>query len=565
MVGKDANQLHSKRMAKTILILTLLIISLNHFATAQPPEWQWAKSAGGNSADYINGISTDANGNVYVTGIFDSPNITFGGLILLNADGTKKNQDFFIVKYDPDGNVIWGHSAGSVGYDECSGVCTDADGNVYITGYFSDSSITFGTTTLTNTNANASEIFAVKYNSSGDVLWVRSVGSGGYTYGSAVCTDNSGNVIITGYYSGDSITFGSTTLINTSESYDIFTAKYDPSGNVIWASGGGGTVMDFTTGICTDNGGNIFITGYSDSPAITFATTVLANKGGNDIFIVKYSPSGNMLWAKPINGFDNETSSGICADNSGNVFVTGDFDSRTINLGTTTLNNRGILNIFTCKLTPDGNVLWSNHTGGSGLDHSTDICTDKNGNVFITGGLSPGGQATDPFTNALKQNIFIVKYDPSGNGLWTISAGGDSGEAGQGICTDDHGDVIIAGCFNSPEIVFGTTTITNNGITKHDNIFIAKLDGRSGGEKTTDPFEISVAPNPFALETIITFRDDQKNTIIKFMNALGQEVKNINFSGKQLIFEREGLSAGLYFLQAIDQAKNMINKKIIIR
>ena len=135
--------------------------------------------------------------------------------------------DFFIVKYDTSGNVLWVKSAGGTGNDVSNGVCTNASGNVFITGYFDSPTITFGTTTLTNINA-ANDIFIVKYDASGNVLWAKSAGGAGSDVSSGVSIDASGNVIITGGFGSPSISFGTALLTNTKttvNSMDIFIAK----------------------------------------------------------------------------------------------------------------------------------------------------------------------------------------------------------------------------------------------------------------------------------------------------------------------------------------------------
>ena len=131
------------------------------------------------------------------------------------------------MKYDTSGNVLWVKSAGGTGNDVSNGVCTNASGNVFITGYFDSPTITFGTTTLTNINA-ANDIFIVKYDASGNVLWAKSAGGAGSDVSSGVSIDARGNVIITGGFGSPSISFGTALLTNTKttvNSMDIFIAK----------------------------------------------------------------------------------------------------------------------------------------------------------------------------------------------------------------------------------------------------------------------------------------------------------------------------------------------------
>ena len=118
-------------MKKLIFYSCLLMISILS-VNAQTPNWQWAKSAGGTGYESSTGVCTDASGNVFITGLFFSPTITFGTTTLTNAGG----MDIFIVKYDATGNVLWAKSAGGVYGERGQSVCTDASGNVFITGHY---------------------------------------------------------------------------------------------------------------------------------------------------------------------------------------------------------------------------------------------------------------------------------------------------------------------------------------------------------------------------------------------------------------------------------------------
>ena len=158
------------RKLYTTITLAVFCLGLN----AQTPNWQWAKSAGGTDHDDGQSVSTDASGNVYVTGWFQSQSITFGTTTLTNELDTNTgvyHTSMFIVKYDASGNVLWTKSAIGINSMSHLGISTNAIGNVYLVGSFTKPSISFGTTTLTKTG-----IFVVKYDASGNVIWARSAG-----------------------------------------------------------------------------------------------------------------------------------------------------------------------------------------------------------------------------------------------------------------------------------------------------------------------------------------------------------------------------------------------------
>jgi hypothetical protein len=282
----------------TTLMLVLLVIGAN----AQAPNWAWAKSSStNNSITSIQSLNstTDALGNVYVTGIFDST-ITFDNITLTDPTALA----MFLVKYDPLGNVLWARSAGEaldmLGY-VVSDICTDANGNVYVVGNYT-TSITFDSITLANERA-----YIVKYDSSGNVLWAK----GALTLANSTAADALGNVYVVGSFYSLTLTLGAFTLTNTDTSgffADIYIVKYDASGNVLWAKSIGSTGQDEIASIATDPMGNIFVSGsFGYTPSITIGSYTLTNATNNngwgyDIFVAKYDANGNVIWAQGAGG-----------------------------------------------------------------------------------------------------------------------------------------------------------------------------------------------------------------------------------------------------------------------
>ncbi len=266
----------------------------------------WAKSFGGSSDDTGVGIASDASGNVYVTGYFFSPSMTFvtpaGTIILTNAGYT----DMFIVKYNASGTVLWAKGVGGNSFDQANRAAVDGSGNVYVTGFFGSSSITFGNVTLLISKSGNFDMFMVKYDPSGNVLWAKSTGGisvgSSNVQGTGIAINSSGNVFATGWFNSSSITFWNTAPLKNNGKADVYIVKYNATdGSVIWARSAGGTNMDEGNSVATDGSGNVFVTGYFLSPTITFGNILLSNttgsKGDADMFIAKYDANGNVPWA----------------------------------------------------------------------------------------------------------------------------------------------------------------------------------------------------------------------------------------------------------------------------
>ncbi|MBI4946189.1 MAG: T9SS type A sorting domain-containing protein [Bacteroidetes bacterium] len=468
---------------KKLYAAALFVICI-YVANAQVPNWIWAKGVIGRSNGYSNHLCTDLNGNVYFTGFFVASTITFDSITLTNAGSY--SSDFFIVKYNPSGNVVWAKRAGGTKIDVSNGISTDVNGNVYVTGFFSSSNITFGSTTLTNAGGSGTEdIFVVKYDSLGNVLWAKGVGGTMDDVANSICTDNSGNVYVTGSFVSSSISFGSTVFPNGTNSTKVFIVKYDASGNAVWAKRDYGTCNDSGNSICTDVSGNVFITGYYSGASMRIGTDTLLNFGGADIFVVKYDSLGNVIWAKSGNGDNWDTGLGISTDNGGNAYVTGSFISSQLFLGNTTLTGVHTYpyteDFFVTKYDASGNVVWAKNAGGSGSDYGTSISVDTNNNtIYIIGTFNSSaitfGSYVIPNTGPSNATVtFVVKYDSSGNVVWATNPSGNFYDQGYSICVDPNSKVLLSGGFDINTHAFGSTTL-NPVDAGGGDIFIAKLN-----------------------------------------------------------------------------------------
>ena len=440
-------------MKKLFFLSALLTTTL--MAQGQTPNWIWTKGAGSSGADVGNSVVVDGSGNSYVTGSFNS-SITFGTVTLTSSG----NKDFFVVKYDASGNVLWAKNGGGSNAEEGRGIAVDANGNVYVTGYFQSSSITLGTATLTN--SGLADFFIVKYDASGNVVWAKSAGSSANDAGNSIAVDGSGNSYVTGYF-GSSITFGATTLINAGGN-DVFLVKYDAGGNVVWTKSAGGSSSERGQGIALDAGGNIYITGYS-SGYITFGTTTLTSAGSDDVFVVKYDAAGNVVWAKGAGGSALDDGNSIAVDGSGNVYVTGFYTNSSITFGTTTLTNAGGNDVFLVKYDANGNVVWAKSAGGSNNEVGWGLAVESSGNSYITGHFESSSISfgTTTLSNAGSSDIFVVMYDASGNVVWAKSEGNTGSDWTNGIAVDGSGTSYVTGAFLSSAITFNSTTLTNAG------------------------------------------------------------------------------------------------------
>ncbi len=307
----------------------------NTFVLKLTPEgnFLWAKCMVG--IEYSNNghsISTDAFGNVYVMGVYHGT-VDFDpgpGTTLLTNEGAG---DIFVQKLDASGNLLWIRSVGGESFDIGWSSTTDDAGNVYVTGYFSETADFDPSSGIMNLVSNGGrEIFVLKLGASGDFHWARSVGGTGQEQGNSIAVDPSGNVYVTGYFQGE-VDFDpgpGSTILNSVAAVDIFVQKLNASGNLLWAISAGGYNHDAGRSIVTDPLGNVYLTGYFQG-TVDFdpgpGIKNLYSSGAEDIFVQKMDASGNLLWAISAGGAAHEQGNSILVKSSGLIYITGFFQS----------------------------------------------------------------------------------------------------------------------------------------------------------------------------------------------------------------------------------------------
>lgn len=363
----------------------------------------WSRQAGGCYGDVGYGITTDVNGNCYVTGYFTDI-ATFGNSTL-DSHGS---WDIFVSKLDTNGNWVWTIQAGGTDSEAGYSISTDDLGNCYISGLFCNT-VSFGETTLNGSSSG--RMFVAKLGIEGNFIWARDAGTDGM--GASISTDNQGNSYLTGCFSHYAY-FGPIVLHGSG--VDMFIAKIDTEGNYLWAKCpyANGVGDSIGNGIDIDSNGNCYVTGFFTGTA-NFDTLHIESYGVTDILVLKIDPNGNYLWVKTGGGTSEDQGCGIAIDNNGNSYVSGYFkDSAT--LGTTVLTSNGMKDIFFTKLDSDGNFLWTKQCGGINDDMGYDIDIDDIGNCFVTGYFS--GVVTfgmDSLTSCGSNDIFIAKLSTEGS------------------------------------------------------------------------------------------------------------------------------------------------------
>jgi len=397
---------------------------------------KWPLTFGDAADQYLMGVAVDGAGNVLLTGYF-AGTVNFGGGPLTSA-GTL---DAFVVKLDKSGNHVWSKRFGTTGASEAMAIAVDGAGNVIVTGELTGS-VNFGGGALAS--AGGHDVFILKLDPSGNHVWSRRYGDAAGQFVTGLAADASGNVLVTGDFSG-AIDFGGGPL--TTPDLDVFAAKLDQSGNLVWSRRFGDTAGQDGGGVAFDSKGNVILTGHY-SGTVDLGGGALPSGGGGDVFVAKFDAAGGYVWAKHFGG----TPKGVAVDNADEVVVTGVF-SGSVDFGGGALTSAGGLDVFAVKLDSGGGHLWSKRFGDAGSQSSAGVAVDATGNVVLTGSFSGsidlGGGA---LASAGGMDGFLAKLDPSGAQVWSKRLGNAPGSAsdqsGKAVAVDTTSNVFVGGNFS---------------------------------------------------------------------------------------------------------------------
>lgn len=458
---------------------------------------QWAArytGIGGLNNDIGTSVAVDGSGNVYVAGS------SYGGPSL--------GIDFIIIKYGPAGNLIWDYRfTGPDGLDdELFKMVIDASANVYVCG----SSIATG---------SQKDFMVLKLNSAGMAQWSRRyVHTNNDDYAIDLAVDGSGNVYVTGYASVPG------------NGQDFVTVKYNSAGTQQWVFpfNVGGDEIGISLGL--DASGNAYVGGYTDA----YGT-------GNDCFIYSVSSSGAFRWMQRYTGPGNNDDKiyRIAVDAAGNVAGVGN-------------SNQGANgnDLFVVKYNSAGVQQWLNTLNVGGNDIATSVALDASGNVYLTGRTNAYGNGED---------YVSVSYNSSGSFRWLTSYNytGTWNDFALKVTVDASNNVYVTG--NSWDDYATIKYSTTVGITAISN-------------NSPDYFELKQNyPNPFNPATNINFNiPKQSNVKLAVFDVTGKEVarlvdNSLNAGTYSYDFNAANLPSGTYFYRLNAGDFSETKKMILIK
>lgn len=536
----------------------------------------WVNSLGASLDDAGKSIAIDDRGNVYTTGYF------FGivdfdpgsGVYNLTSNGLL---DIFVQKLDAQGNLVWAKNMGGSEDDEGLSVVVDDVGSVYVAGYYQgQSDFDPNQGTEIRTSNGLADIFIQKLDSSGNLIWVNTMGSLGDEKPNRIILNPQGGIYFVGSFENSMDFDPSIDTFNLLASLgSTFIQKLTPQGELVWAKNFGNGSGSYAVSTALDKWGNIYTNGgflgTADFDPDTVSTFFLSATGsGLDNFIQKLDSSGNFIWAKSFGGSSFDFVNDIAVDDNGNVYSIGNFnDTIDFNpgVGVYDLITNGGSDVFIQKLDSLGDFVWAKSFGGVNADYGFTLCLDQQMNLYLSGVYSsivdfdPNLGITN-LTASGSLDIFIQKLDVNGNLIWVRGIGGNAVAAPNQIKTDTMGALYLTGLFTST-VDFdpnqGTNYITSAGV---QDAFLLKI----GTSIPSSIFSIKkpniyLYPNPTMDELYIS-REVNEVSHIRIIDKLGRMVHTQLIQNSLETINLKKLPVGIYFL-SLSNGKEFITKKII--
>ncbi len=286
------------------------------------------------------------------------------------------------------------------------------------------------------------DVFVAKLNNNGNLVWNSFFGSNGADYGTSIVVDASGNIYVAGF---SKHTWGTPVRVFSGGSSDAFVTKLNNNGSLVWNSFLGSGDTDQGNSLMLDSNGNIYVTGFS---CASWGAPVRGFSGaGSDSFVAKLSNNGNLVWNTFLGGAGNDDGNSITLDGSGNVYMSG---HSTFTWGTPIQIFSGNTDGFIAKLNNGGNLIWNTFLGGPGVDTGHSIALDGSGNICVSGfSTATWGSPFRSFSGGIA-DFFVAKFNNNGDIIWNTFLGG-SGEdsrvygSGTSLALDGSGNMFVAG------------------------------------------------------------------------------------------------------------------------
>ena len=485
------------RFLQSLQLAFVLAVAGSVSAMASNPTWVGATDAGGNGATAAYAIKIAPNHDQYVAGQF-TEKAKFSSTTLTSQGGT----DIFLVKYSASGKLLWALQSGGAENDEAQSLSLDTDGNVYVTGYFTDSA-TFNSTnhTLKTVSGNGQTTYLAKYSPAGNLVWIQTgdASVNGVNFGSAIAVNSAANTVYVVLGTQGNTTFSSAGAASSTTdgpwTWHVLLAKYNTAGDFQWAQTNEGSPNSLPSGVTVDAQDNAYLVGWmedqttfssADGEDITldgFSPAQTNTDYPGDAFVAKYDKNGIAKWANHAGGYkaignavavlaDGEVSIGGLIGNinygsasEAETIVTSQPPGANINLGGGHFTDPYNADVFVATFNSAGVLERALRYGTAEQEVVTSIKYDTAGDVLIAGLSGPATGSPNVFVRKYSDSNLVWQQTAQNVGLWFS----DSTTPALGV--DPAGKLFLAGGY-SGTADFGSFHLTASGSS---DMFLAEL------------------------------------------------------------------------------------------
>ena len=549
---------HLYNMKKTTILLALIISGF--IAKGQYPSFVWAKIATSIGADNFSDVALDQVGNVYVVGKFDEDIIIGTDTFYIPSSG---NSDALFVKYDANGNYLWGQQLGGTGPQDAYHIVISELDEIFICGRIAGTSYmgtTSGVPQFLNSSGNIRGYLS-KFDTNGELIWTNLVDGTSYTWPFSLAIDNNNDVMMTGSFV-ETANFGNGVTTTSFHQLDLFVAKYSKNGTCLWAFSEGGYNADWAYDIAVDGNGNFAIAGSFDDTLNLSGNTLIA-KGNGDAIVAFYDSLGVLQWFDHTGGYSTQTvtsdaASKLIFDLNDNLWVTGYYQDTMI-FNTDTLISLGYEDIYMVQYDGSGNVFQTKSLGGSALhDQPSDIAIDNVNNILLAASAYYFFTVDDSSYYTYGMNdIAVMQFSPTGQLNWFKHGGTPYNDFASGIAVNNIGEVYLTGGVGDKSpVIFDTITLTPTGTEQWYEAIVAKLSWIPLFPEEINELsinEITNFPNPAT--NSIYIEGKEMTTLLKIYSLNGTELYSNQIKIPEKI-DVTNFSAGFYIFNFPEQNRS---------
>ncbi len=504
---------------KTIFnILAAIVFTLQ--LHAQTPTIVWQNNLGGSNDDFGKSIFKTDDGGIIIAGKTESNDG--------NVTGNHGGSDCWIIKLDMNYNIEWQKCYGGSDDESAISIVQTSDNGYVFTGVSlsSDGDLTF--------NNGGADIWIVKLNPSGDIVWQKSIGGPLTDIGWHVIETNTGDIVVAGQL-GNPINF------NDDKALII---KLNSTGVIQWEKYFGGSLWEDAKHIIqTDDGGFAFVgEAYSTDGDLT------GNYGSSDCWVVKLNTEGNIMWQKNLGGSSFDYAECIIENSDGSYIMTGYTRSNDFNVS----GNHGEIDAWIVKLSSTGGLIWQKCYGGTEYEKAMCIVNKSNSGYIFSGSTNSNNGNVSGLLGS--SDFWIVEIDNTGEIVWQQCIGGSQEDYSFQIENTGLNEYVLVGVSASND--FNVTG--NNGVKDY---WVVKIDTEVGIDENLNLRQVFIYPNP--TDGLISIQSKAK-LLIEIRNILGEKILFKEIYGK-CILDISDYPKGVYLVHLRDHNNKTIEtKKIII-